>query len=101
MSTSLWEINTPWIVKRVEDSYAIVFPYRSWADFMDNRPYHMWKPYSMTSWAWKDEQLQLVFTIITGNGHIYTNFAEFPVKSTDEPAIRAWIKKHMPAYWKI
>ena len=97
----LWSMNTCRLVHRHnnEDGNTL-YPYHSWKDFRDCRPYKLWKPYYMTSWAWKDNTFQIVFTTTYKNSHI-VRFVEFPVKQEEEPAIRAWIKSHMPVYWNI
>lgn len=58
----LWELETHWFVKRDDEVLHSTFPYKSWKDFMECKPYKLWKPYILSSWSWKtftfDEQPQ-------------------------------------------
>jgi len=97
----LWDLHTLWFnCDNTNGVNSMNFPYKSWQDFMECRPYHMWKPYIMTSWCWKENYFQIVFV----SPYLYNTasmYVEFPVTQKDEPAIRCWIKKHMPNFWKI
>jgi hypothetical protein len=100
-TTSLWDIETIWFTPpRGNNMAATSIPYRSWKEFMDCRPYHRFKPYIVSSWAWKDNNFQLIFMVPAQPG-ISLTYIEFPVKKEDEPEIRAWIKKHLHPFWKI
>jgi hypothetical protein len=54
----------------------------------------------MTSWAWKNDNFQIVF-IFTQQSALDMVYIEFPVKKEEEPAIRLWLKKHMHPIWVI
>ena len=75
-------------------------PYRSWQDFMDCKPYHTLKPYFVSSWAWKNNTVQLIF-MLPGQLDSLLTYIEFPVKREDEPGLRIWLKSHMHPSWKI
>jgi hypothetical protein len=51
--THLWEIETPWFNKNQNEYIHSTFPYKSWKEFLDCKPYKLWKPYILSSWAWK------------------------------------------------
>jgi hypothetical protein len=51
--THLWEMKTYWFYKNKHENVDSTFPYRSWKDFMDCKPYKIWKPYILSSWCWK------------------------------------------------
>jgi hypothetical protein len=51
--THLWEIDTYWFGKRDDEVLHSTFPYKSWKDFMEYKPYKLWKPYILSSWSWK------------------------------------------------
>ena len=51
--THLWEIETHWFGKRDDEVLHSTFPYKSWKDFMECKPYKLWKPYILSSWSWK------------------------------------------------
>jgi len=100
---SLWQLETYWLQIPRDSSnstYVNAIPYRSWTDFMDCKPYKMNKPYILSSWAWRNDEFQIVFTTPYING-MGTMFISFPVKKMDEPEIRTWLKKHMSPIWKI
>ena len=100
-STSIWEINSIWFTPpRNNDRGTNIIPYRSWKDFIDCKPYRVGKPYIMTSWAWKNDNFQIVF-IFTQQSALDMVYIEFPVKKEEEPAIRLWLKKHTHPIWLI
>jgi hypothetical protein len=95
----LWAIDSiRFATPRGNDANTSIIPYRNWKDFTDCKPYHMWKPYIMISWSWKDDTFQFIFMTPRAPTMLYI---EFPVKKEDEPDIRAWIKKHVHPIWKI
>ena len=97
----LWDVTTHWFIPPRDYTMSVTaIMYRSWKDFTDCRPYHLWKPYTLTSWAWKNDKLQLVFMTPYTKGSI-TSYVEIPVVKDNEPAIREWILRHMPQFWKI
>ncbi len=49
----LWEMDTHWFNKNQNEYIQSTFPYKSWKDFIDCKPYKLWKPYILSSWAWK------------------------------------------------
>jgi hypothetical protein len=49
----LWEMETLWFTKGPHEFVESTFPYKSWKDFMDCKPYKLWKPYILSSWCWK------------------------------------------------
>ncbi len=51
--THLWEVDTHWFGKRDDEVLHSTFPYKSWKDFMECKPYKLWKPYILSSWSWK------------------------------------------------
>ncbi len=51
--THLWEIDTHWFGKRDDEVLHSTYPYKSWKDFMECKPYKLWKPYILSSWSWK------------------------------------------------
>jgi hypothetical protein len=95
----LWEMDTAWFQPQANEFMNQTFYYKSWKEFTDCKPYHIWKPYVLSSWAWKDDKLQLVF--ISPERFIGMNRAEIFVKKEDEESIKAWIKSHMPKFWKL
>ena len=97
----LWETKTLWFHHpQTNELYSMTFPYKSWKDFRDCRPYKMWKPYAMTSWCWKEDQFQIVFAT-PYKVNVAMHFVEFAVTQQDEDEIRTWIRKHMPEFWKV
>jgi hypothetical protein len=53
----LWEIETPWFNKNQNEYIHSTFPYKSWKDFLDCKPYKLWKPYILSSWSWQTRPL--------------------------------------------
>lgn len=51
--THLWEMNTHWFKKPKDEVVQATFTYKSWKDFLDCKPYKLWKPYILSSWSWK------------------------------------------------
>lgn len=49
----LWEMETSWFDKPKSEVMNSTFPYKSWKDFQDCKPYKLWKPYILSSWSWK------------------------------------------------
>ena len=99
MTLQLWEIETKWFTPPPNEISAHTYLYKSWKDFLECKPYRFWKPYILSSWAWKDERLQIVF--LSGNQFQGLYYCEMPVKKEDEPHIRAWLKSHMAKLWDI
>lgn len=139
----LWEMNTLWFVKNDNEFTSNNFFYKSWKEFVDVKPYKLWKPYVLSSWCWKKdvqydevkpsfkpeahtydvshilrtnpsnydkeikiiqkgetkEMLQIVF--ISPSRFRGMNRAEIIITEDDEEAVKAWIKNHMPSFWKI
>lgn len=142
----LWEMNTLWFVKADNEFTSNNFFYKSWKEFVDVKPYKLWKPYVLSSWCWKKdvqyeelleskssfkneghtcdvsrtlranfssydkdtklihpgetkEMLQIVF--ISPTRFRGMNRAEILITEEDEEAVKAWIKNHMPSFWKI
>lgn len=99
METRLWEMETSWFQPNVNEYMNQTFDYKCWKDFVEYKPYRIWKPYILSSWAWKDNRVQLVF--ISPERFTGMNRAEIVVTEQDEPNIRDWIKNHMPSFWKL
>jgi hypothetical protein len=99
MDLHLWEIDTAWFLPQPHEHMSQNFGYRSWKEFVECKPYRIWKPYVLSSWAWKENKLQLVF--ISPERFIGMNRAEIFIQKEDEEEIRTWIKKHMPKFWKL
>ena len=100
----LWEIKTFWVSKaRCNYDGNNIYPYNNFKDFKDCSPYKNWKPYFLSSWSWNVETglFQIAFVTVTVLSSNLSRYAEFPVKKEDEPAIRAWLKKHMSSIWKL
>ena len=51
--THLWEMETHWFSKNKNEYVESTFPYKSWKDFLECKPYKLWKPYILSSWCWK------------------------------------------------
>lgn len=51
--THLWEMDTHWFKKPKDEYINATFTYKSWKDFLDCKPYKLWKPYILSSWSWK------------------------------------------------
>jgi hypothetical protein len=103
MDPRLWEIKTTVFTIPRGNSYLVnVYPYYSFKDFIDCKPYNMWKPYILSSWAWDEatNQVQVIFLTPYSDG-MGTSYVTFPVKKEEEPAIREWLKKHISPIWKI
>lgn len=49
----LWEMDTHWFLKNKNDHVESTFPYKSWKEFLECKPYKLWKPYILSSWCWK------------------------------------------------
>jgi hypothetical protein len=49
----LWEMNTYWFYKNKNENADTTFPYKSWKEFLECKPYKIWKPYILSSWCWK------------------------------------------------
>ena len=58
----LWELETHWFNKNQNEYIHSTFPYKSWKDFVDCKPYKLWKPYILSSWAWKQRNPSEVVT---------------------------------------
>lgn len=95
----LWEMDTAWFQPLDNEHMTHTFTYRSWKEFVDYKPYRIWKPYVLSSWSWKDDKLQLVF--ISPERFTGMNRAEITVKNEDETIIRDWIKNHKPNFWMV
>jgi hypothetical protein len=95
----LWEMDTAWFKPQANEYMNQTFYYKSWKEFVECKPYRIWKPYVLSSWCWKEHMLQLVF--ISPERFIGMNRAEIQVKEEDELAVREWIKNHMPNFWKL
>lgn len=52
-SIHLWDMETSWFEKPKNDYMNSTFPYKSWKDFRECKPYKLWKPYILSSWSWK------------------------------------------------
>ena len=103
MDPRLWEIKTTvFAIPRGNSSLVNVYPYHSFKDFIHCKPYHMWKPYILSSWAWDEAayQFQVVFLTPYSAG-MGTSYVTFPVRKEEEPAIREWLKRHISPIWKI
>ena len=97
MTTPLWEMQTSWFLPQQNEYMNQTFGYKSWQDFLECKPYRHWKPYVLSSWCWKDDRFQIVF--ISPERYMGMNRAEMFVTKEDEPAIREWLKSHMPKFW--
>jgi hypothetical protein len=53
MSTPLWEMQTMWFTRTTTEFTDNTFHYKSWKDFVECKPYKLWKPYILSSWSWK------------------------------------------------
>lgn len=51
--THLWEMDTHWFQKPKEEYIHSTYFYKSWKDFVECKPYKLWKPYILSSWSWK------------------------------------------------
>lgn len=105
MELRLWEIKTHvFPIPRGNSSLVNVYPYYSFKDFINCKPYHMWKPYIVSSWAWsplvETSQFQIIFLTPYSAG-MGTSYVTFPVRKEEEPAIREWLKRHISPIWKI
>lgn len=149
MSTSmpLWEMQTMWFVRTSSEYMDTSFHYKSWKDFVECKPYKLWKPYILSSWCWKkekilDTRMPNTFQRLPSDNHVMTrhqilrtdpadcslpevpspateevemfqivfispdrfsgiNRVEMRITRDDEPAIRLWLSKHMPTFWKL
>ena len=99
MELHLWEMETAWFQPHVNEIMNQTFIYNSWKQFIECKPYRIWKPYVLSSWAWKDDKLQLVF--LSPERFTGMNRAEIVVSKEEEPLVREWVKKHMPTFWKL
>lgn len=61
----------------------------------------MWKPYDLISWSWHSELDRLQIVFFTKRNLSSLLFVEVHVSRDNEPAIRQWLKRHMPSYWQI
>ncbi|NBO61022.1 MAG: hypothetical protein EBU82_08635 [Flavobacteriia bacterium] len=55
--THLWEMDTHWFQKSKDEYIQGTFNYKNWKDFIDCKPYKLWKPYILSSWSWKTRSL--------------------------------------------
>ena len=53
----LWEMDTHWFQKSKDEYIQGTFHYKNWKDFVDCKPYKLWKPYILSSWSWKTRSL--------------------------------------------
>lgn len=54
MSTlHLWDMDTLWFGSPDDEFIHTTFPYKSWKEFQECKPYKLWKPYILSSWSWK------------------------------------------------
>lgn len=143
----LWEMNTLWFIKPDNEFTSNNFFYKSWKEFVDVKPYKLWKPYVLSSWCWKkdiqyEQLLEAKSSCFKSEGHTHDvstalrtnlsrydkeikiinpgeskemlqivfispsrfrgmNRAEILITEDDEEAVKAWIKNHMPTFWKI
>ena len=138
--THLWEIETHWFNKNQNEYINSTFPYKSWKDFLECKPYKLWKPYILSSWTWKQrnpneflyqkrrdfdshkitvptassdtnvytvdekkteviEMLQIVF--LSPERFTGVHRVEIVVTREDEEAVKDWLKRHMPHFWKL
>lgn len=51
--THLWEMETHWFKQKKDEYIQGTFTYKNWKDFLDCKPYKLWKPYILSSWCWK------------------------------------------------
>ena len=96
MVSHLWEMETSWFQPHDNEYMNQTFYYDSWKQFQSCKPYHLWKPYVLSSWAWKETKLQLVF--ISPERFTGMNRTEIGVTEDDEPLVREWVKNHMPTF---
>jgi hypothetical protein len=54
----LWEMDTHWFTRPDSEAIHTTFPYKSWKDFQDCKPYKLWKPYILSSWSWKTRSIE-------------------------------------------
>lgn len=99
MTTPLWEMQTSWFLPYPQEYMNQTFTYKSWKEFVEYKPYRIWKPYVLSSWCWKENMFQIVF--LSPERFIGMNRAEIQVTKEDEPHIRDWLKKHMPTFWML
>lgn len=52
-SEHLWEMATAWFDTPENEVVNGCFTYKSWKDFLECKPYKLWKPYILSSWSWK------------------------------------------------
>ena len=58
--THLWEMDTHWFSRTKDEIIHSTFVYKSWTDFVDCKPYKLWKPYILSSWSWKLRNKEIV-----------------------------------------
>jgi hypothetical protein len=98
--TPLWEMETSWFSKAQNELGCCDYPYKSWQEFNSCKPHKTWKPYSVVSWSWsEDNQLQIVF--LWRNQYTKIHRVCIDVNREEEPQIREWLKRHMPIIWKL
>jgi hypothetical protein len=139
----LWEMETSWFDKPKSEMMNGTYPYKSWKDFQDCKPYKLWKPYILSSWSWKQFNLEETFhkttkrheperhtmslyppqhnmtpetiqvsppgkqvdmlqiVLISPERFVGLCRVEIVVEKQDEPAVRDWIQRHMPKFWKL
>jgi hypothetical protein len=99
----LWEMETLWFQPHINEFMIQTFTYKDWNQFIECKPYRIWKPYVLSSWAWKEYNGENHFQLVFVSPERFTgmNRAEIVVKKEEEPLIREWVKKHMPTFWKL
>jgi len=145
-SEPLWEMETSWFTRPESEVVNGTFTYKSWKDFLEYKPYKLWKPYILSSWSWKlldptdllqakkprpptekttmdckqilrqtpsdydtervkeppkppVDMLQIVF--ISPDRFSGLHRVEIRVERADEEAVRDWLKRHLPTFWKL
>ena len=142
----LWEMDTHWFFKNKHEHVESTFSYKSWKDFLEYKPYKLWKPYILSSWCWKIiyakdydaqrrhevdktvmesghllrinpslydkpspfanpkdtkgvEMLQIVF--LSPDRFTGVHRVEIVIQKEDEEAVKDWLRRHMPTFWKL
>lgn len=79
-----------------------IFHYKSWDNFKNEAPF-LAGPWNMRnieirSWYVSSDKFQIIFSV---NIPKFEYFAwEMPVKESEFPEIRTWLRNYIPAIWK-
>jgi hypothetical protein len=101
MLKHLWEYGNHWHNRVRQVNYDNLYVYKCWSDFVQYRPWQLWKPYDLVSWAWKTDSDTLQIVFYTHNNLASLKYVEVHVQQDEEKSIREWLKRHMPNYWQL